>query len=153
MPFLRKVEEAKNETAHALLEALDAHHPLSFAHYRQELEAGTHPAQIGAEIGRLLAERETQCQRTAQDRDEWRERAENYLQIWEKNTLSEDLKEARQQIERLERELSHEKEASKNSGNYAKYLAQEKARLEALLQEQNTIIAKQQIQLAEWDES
>jgi len=140
--------------AHELLDALNTHYPLSaFSRYRQELSAGAHPAQIGAEIGRLLAEREAQYQRTSQDRDAWRERAENYRLAWEENTILDDLQEARKRIETLKEGLSSEKETSERSQNYATYLAQEKERLDALVRELNEIIAQQQIQLAEWDES
>lgn len=153
MPFLRKPEEQKNKAASALLASLDAHHPLPFTRYLQELEAGTSPAQVGAEIGRALAERERQRERTSQDRDQWRERAESYRLAWESNRNSDDLGEARQHIEDLEAQLTQENLLAERRSNYANYLAQEKERLETLVREQNEIIAQQQIQLSAWDEN
>ncbi len=153
MIFLHKTEELKSKDASALLASLDAHHPLPFSLYLQKLEAGTSPAEIGAEIGRALAERERQCKRTSQDRDHWQEQAESYRLAWESNRNSDDLGEAREHIENVEAQLTQEKVLSERKSNHAKYLTQEKKRLETLVREQNKIIAQQQIQLSAWDEN
>ncbi|MBT7191784.1 MAG: hypothetical protein HN736_15130 [Anaerolineae bacterium] len=153
MPFLRKLEEQKNKAASILLAALDAHHPLPFTRYLQELEAGTPPEQVGAEIGRALSERERQCERTSQNRDYWQEQAESYRLAWESSRNSDDLGEARQRIEKLETQLTQENVLAERRSNHANYLAQEKERLETLVREQNEIIAQQQIQLSQWDEN
>ena len=153
MPFLRKLEEQKNKAASILLAALDAHHPLPFTRYLQELEAGTPPEQVGAEIGRALSERESQCERTSQNRDYWQEQAESYRLAWESSRNSDDLGEARQRIEKLETQLTQENVLAERRSNHANYLAQEKERLETLVREQNEIIAQQQIQLSQWDEN
>ena len=153
MPFLRKAEEQKNKAASALLAALDAHHPLPFSLYLQKLESGTPPEQVGAEIGRALAEREKQCERTAQDRDHWREQAESYRLAWENSKNSDDLGEARKRIDVLEAKLTQEKDLAERKTSHASYLAQEKEQLETLVREQNKIIAQQQIELSAWDEN
>ncbi len=153
MPFLRKAEEPKNKAASALLAALDAHHPLSFSRYLQELEAGTPPEQVGAEIGQALAERERQHERTSQNRDHWQEQVESYRLAWESNRNSDVLGEARQCIEDLEAQLTQENMLSERRSNHANYLVQEKERLETLVREQNEIIAQQQMQLSQWDEN
>ncbi len=153
MPFLRKAEEAKSKDANTLLASLDAHHPLPFTRYLQELEAGTPPAQVGAEIGRALAEREEQYERTSRDRDQWREHAESYRLAWEGNRNSDDLGEARERIEELEAQLTQENVLTERRSNHTNYLTQEKERLETLVREQNEIIAQQQIEISAWDES
>jgi hypothetical protein len=153
MPFLRKKEEPKTKDASVLLASLDAHHPLPFTRYLQALEAGTPPAQVGAEIGRALAKREEQHKRTAQDRDQWRERAESYRLAWEGNRNSDDLGEARERIEELEAQLTQESVLTARKSNHTNYLTQEKERLETLVREQNEIIAKQQIEISAWDEN
>jgi hypothetical protein len=153
MPFLHKPEEEKNKAARALLAAIDAHHPLPFARFLQELDAGTPPSQVGAEIGQALTERERQYERTIQDRDYWQQQAESYRTAWEGVKNSDELGEAKQRIENLETELAQEKALTERRSNHASYLAQENERMETLVREQNEIIAQQQIQLAQWDEN
>jgi hypothetical protein len=153
MPFLRKSEEPKNRAASDLLAALDAHHPLPFSGYLQELGMGTSPAQIGAKIGQALAERERLYERTSQNREHWQEQAESYRLAWEGIRNSDDLGEARQRIEDLEVQLAQARELAERRNNHANYLTQEKERLETLVQEQNDIIAQQQMQLSVWDEN
>jgi len=153
MPLFRKIEEQKNKDASALLASLDAHHPLSFSRYLQGLEEDASPAQVGAEIGRALAERERQYERTSQNRDHWQEQAESYRLAWESNRNSDVLGEARQRIEDLEAQLTQENMLSERRSNHANYLVQEKERLETLVREQNEIIAQQQMQLSQWDEN
>jgi hypothetical protein len=153
MSFLRKTEEPKNKDASALLASLDAHHPLPFSLYLQKLEAGISSAEVGAEIGQALAERERQHERISQNRDHWQEQAESYRLAWESSRNSDDLGEARQRVEELETQLTQENVLAERRSNHANYLVQEKERLETLVREQNEIIAQQQIQLSQWDEN
>ena len=136
-----------------MLASLDAHHPLPFSLYLQKLEAGISSAEVGAEIGRALAEREKQCERTSQNRDHWQEQAESYRLAWENIRNSDDLGQARLRIEKLETQLTQENVLAERRSNHANYQAQEKERLETLVREQNEIIAQQQVQLSAWDEN
>ncbi len=151
MYFFRHPEE-KDRTASNLLAALDARHPLSFAVYLDQLAQGIQPAEVGAAIGQALAEREQQCTRAQQERDQWREQAESYRLAWESLRETDKVNEAQERIAILETQLAEERALSERQAAQLTYLQAETARQENLLRQQNEIIAAQQMQLAAWDE-
>lgn len=151
MYFFRQPEQ-KDRTASSLLAALNARHPLSFAAYLDQLAQGAQPAEVGAVIGRALAEREHQYTRTQQERDQWREQAEFYRLAWESLRETYKVNEARERIAVLESQLAEEKALAERQAAHLASLQAEVARQKALIKNQNEIIATQQVQLAAWDE-
>ena len=153
MSIFSRPETQKDTAASNLLAALDAHHPLPFAAYLQELAQGIPPAEVGAAIGQALAERERLYGRALQEKEHWQEQAESYRLAWEGTRQTEKLGEAKKRITVLEAQLAEEKALAERQKEYLAYLKQEKERLDGLVAMQNEIIARQQVQLTTLEEN
>ena len=151
--FFRTPEKERDRAASNLLAALDAHHPLPFAAYLQELAQGIPPAEVGAAIGQALAERERIYERAQQEKEHWQEQAESYRLAWEGTHQTDGLGEAQKRITALEGEIAEEKALAERQKEYLAYLKQEKERLDGLVALQNEIIARQQVQLTALEEN
>jgi hypothetical protein len=151
--FFRTPEKESDRAASNLLAALDAHHPLPFTAYLQELAQGIPPAEVGAAIGQALAERERLYERTQQEKEHWQEQAKSYRLAWERARQTDELGEAKKRITALEAQLAEENALAERQKEYLAYLKQEKERLDGLVALQNEIIARQQVQLTALEEN
>lgn len=157
MPRVRDPQRLITQGAIELLQSLEPHLPISLTEIYGRLQAGLLPAQAGADLGRLLVAYWRplieELQRTTND---WQTRADSYRLAWEacrNYPLNQHLAEAKEQVEALNDQLQeHERQLAAQTQRQ-RYLEQKNERLSTLLDDQQAIIAEQQLQLAQMDES
>ena len=140
-----------------LLRSLEPHLPISLAELCGRLQAGMLPFQAGDELGRKLAANwqmiRDELNRNVED---WRLQAESYRMAWEtcrKNQPNADMAATKSKIAIFENQVEELDEQLAMQMRRQRFLEQENLRLTALLDEQQDIIADQQLQLAQMDES
>jgi len=140
-----------------LLQSMEPHLPISLAEIYGRLQAGLLPSQAGADLGRVLKTYWRplfeELQRSASD---WKNRAENYRLAWEacrNHPVNDHLADAKTQVEILNDQLQEQERQLAAQTQHQRYLERENERLSTLLEDQQAIIAEQQLQLAQMDES
>ncbi len=154
---IRDPQHLITQGAMELLQNLEPHLPISLAEIYGRLQAGLLPSQAGDDLGRLLAAYWRplfeELQSSASD---WQNRAESYRLAWEacrNYPINQHLADAKAQVEVLNDQLQEQERQLAAQTQHQRYLKRENERLSTLLDDQQAIIAEQQLQLAQMDES
>jgi len=157
MTRIRDPQRLISQGAIDLLHGLEPHLPVSLAELCARLQAGLPPAQAGDELSNLLAAYwQPLLDELNHSVQSWRMQAESYRMSWEtcRNApINEHLAEAKAKLTELEKRLKEYEQQLAAHSQRQRNMEQENERLATLLDDQQVIIAEQQLQLAQMDES
>jgi len=157
MPRIRDPQRLIPQGAIDLLHGLEPHLPVSLAELCGRLQAGLPPAQAGYELSNLMdAYWQPLLDELNHSVHKWQMQAESYRMSWEscRNAPSnEHLAEAKAKLSELENRLQEYEQQLAEQTQRQRYMEMENERLATLLDNQQVIIAEQQLHLAQMDES
>ncbi len=154
MPFVKDIQAVERSGALQLLQAARWESSLRLDGFIARLQAGVSADTVGLEIGQRLHEigqQNGELERQLQYARFETETCQRSLELYRCDPLHERVNFLERQITAIEKEYQNQEQQKRSMEYRLNYLDRENEKLKALAQEQQVIIANQQLKLAQFD--